>query len=267
MDPKTMKKIVGTPDYLAPEIITKGNYDKTVDWWAVGVIAYELMTGIRPFGAEDIYTVFENIVNMKITFPQVGGEEGQISAEALDLLKSLLNPNSNNRLGMGGAEEVKRHPFFKGINWNSLKEDEAPFIPETENILDIQYFNPKKTNFTTSEYTKDAPMQRAALLGQMKASTNIKPRKEEEDSRVLDDFDATMFNTLAGLNKQAASEAKKQQEKLNSCQKRKSFFNDKAYSLDKLDRLVLSKSSNVVMRGEEEKGKQKNIAKPSRFKK
>ena len=97
MNSKNMKKVVGTPDYLAPELVKDGDHNEMVDWWAVGVIAYELMTGVRPFGAEQVQTVFENIINMNIVWPKIGNKEGEISIEAYDLMKRLLDPNPHTR--------------------------------------------------------------------------------------------------------------------------------------------------------------------------
>ena len=226
-----MKKIVGTADYLAPELIRDGDHDKSVDWWALGVIAYELMTGVRPFGAEQLQMVFENIINMRVKWPEIGFGEGQMSPSATDLIRRLLDPNPESRLGSGGPEEVQTHPFFANIKWASIREDEPPFVPQTENVLDTQYFDQSKLNFPTDKYIGDEPI-------------TLEESKEYygKESTILEDFDATMYPTLAGLNKQAAIEAQQQFDKqaiLTPHMRRDSFF-VKEYSINKLDMLKKS---------------------------
>ncbi|XP_057746312.1 probable serine/threonine protein kinase IRE [Arachis stenosperma] len=128
--------IVGTPDYLAPEILLGMGHGATADWWSVGVILYELIVGIPPFNAEHPQQIFDNIINRDIQWPKVPEE---ISFEAYDLINKLLNENPVQRLGATGATEVKRHSFFKDINWDTLARQKAMFIPSAE-ALDTSYF-------------------------------------------------------------------------------------------------------------------------------
>ncbi|MED6167267.1 hypothetical protein PIB30_001163 [Stylosanthes scabra] len=128
--------VVGTPDYLAPEILLGMGHGATADWWSVGVILYELIVGIPPFNAEHPQQIFDNIINRDIQWPKVPEE---ISFEAYDLINKLLNENPVQRLGATGATEVKRHPFFKDINWDTLARQKAMFIPSAE-ALDTSYF-------------------------------------------------------------------------------------------------------------------------------
>ena len=231
-----MKKIVGTADYLAPELIRDGDHDKSVDWWALGVIAYELMTGVRPFGAEQLQMVFENIINMRVNWPEIGFGEGQMSPSATDLIRRLLDPNPESRLGSGGPEEVQTHPFFANIKWASIREDEPPFVPQTENVLDTQYFDQSKLNFPTDKYIGDEPLSRTGNQRNSIAAWSSHPVQEKG---ALDNFDAIMYPTLAGLNKQAAKEAQILQEEeiaKTPCIKGRSCF-DKTYSIQKLDML------------------------------
>ncbi|XP_019413850.1 PREDICTED: probable serine/threonine protein kinase IRE isoform X1 [Lupinus angustifolius] len=128
--------VVGTPDYLAPEILLGMGHGATADWWSVGVILYELLVGIPPFNAEHPQQIFDNIINRDIQWPKVPGE---ISFEAYDLMNKLLIESPVQRLGATGAVEVKRHAFFKDINWDTLARQKAMFIPSTE-ALDTSYF-------------------------------------------------------------------------------------------------------------------------------
>ncbi|KAM1026602.1 hypothetical protein ACFX2I_039445 [Malus domestica] len=130
------RSAVGTPDYLAPEILLGTGHGATADWWSVGVILFELIVGIPPFNAEHPQTIFDNILNRNIPWPGVG----EMSPEARDLIDQLLTEDPNQRLGARGASEVKQHPFFKDINWDTLARQKAAFVPSSESALDTSYF-------------------------------------------------------------------------------------------------------------------------------
>ena len=135
--------ICGTLQYIAPEIISGEGYNESVDWWSLGIIMYEMLTGKLPFkfnfdsqeeqGQNDL-----NIYDKKIKFPS------WIEENAKDLINKLLNKNPEKRIGSGkeGAENIKKHPFFSDIDWNKAlnKELRPPFIPKIENETDIKYF-------------------------------------------------------------------------------------------------------------------------------
>nr|XP_016478233.1 PREDICTED: probable serine/threonine protein kinase IREH1 isoform X1 [Nicotiana tabacum] len=131
------RSAVGTPDYLAPEILLGTGHGFTADWWSVGVILFELIVGIPPFNAEHPQKIFDNILNCNIPWPGVPEE---MSFEAHDLIDRLLTEDPNQRLGAGGASEVKQHPFFRDINWDTLARQKAAFVPASESALDTSYF-------------------------------------------------------------------------------------------------------------------------------
>ena len=109
---KEVYRIIGTPDYMAPEIVTgKGYNSRAVDLWSLGVILYELLVGIPPFNDETMEKVFENITNFNISWPEVGLGEDCISEEACDLIKGLLKMETSERLTIS---QIKNHPFFEG---------------------------------------------------------------------------------------------------------------------------------------------------------
>ncbi|XP_039145925.1 probable serine/threonine protein kinase IREH1 isoform X1 [Dioscorea cayenensis subsp. rotundata] len=150
------RSAVGTPDYLAPEILLGTGHGATADWWSVGVVLFELIVGIPPFNAEHPQIIFENILNRKIPWPQVPEE---MSFDAQDLIDKLLTEDPNQRLGAKGASEVKKHPFFKDINWDTLARQKAAFVPSSESALDTSYFtsryswNPSDQNiYEASEF-------------------------------------------------------------------------------------------------------------------
>ncbi|KAK6262182.1 hypothetical protein QUC31_007998 [Theobroma cacao] len=128
--------VVGTPDYLAPEILLGMGHGVAADWWSVGVILFELLVGLPPFNAETPQLIFDNIMNRYIPWPKVPEE---MSYEAYDLIDKLLTENPSERLGSAGAKEVKQHSFFKDINWDTLARQKAMFIPSTE-AHDTSYF-------------------------------------------------------------------------------------------------------------------------------
>ncbi|XP_048329873.2 probable serine/threonine protein kinase IREH1 isoform X5 [Ziziphus jujuba] len=142
------RSAVGTPDYLAPEILLGTGHGTTADWWSVGVILFELIVGIPPFNAEHPQTIFDNILNRKIPWPRVPEE---MSPEAHDLIDRLLTEDPNQRLGAGGASEVKQHVFFKDINWDTLARQKAAFVPTSESAFDTSYFTSRYSWNTTDD--------------------------------------------------------------------------------------------------------------------
>ncbi|KAI7984829.1 putative serine/threonine protein kinase IREH1 [Camellia lanceoleosa] len=112
------------------------------DWWSVGVILFELIVGIPPFNAEHPQTIFDNILNRKIPWPGVPDE---MSYEAQDLIDRLLTEDPHQRLGAGGASEVKEHSFFRDINWDTLARQKAAFVPSSDSAHDTSYFTSRYT--------------------------------------------------------------------------------------------------------------------------
>lgn len=147
-DPEdTNRRFVGTPDYLAPETINGDKQDETSDWWSVGCIMFEFLYGIPPFHAGEAEHVFENILARKILWPDESESE-PVSDEARDLINKLLCMEPPQRLGSNreekynsGGEEIRNHPWFQGVNWDTLLEDEAQFVPQPENPEDTEYFD------------------------------------------------------------------------------------------------------------------------------
>ncbi|KAJ7522875.1 hypothetical protein O6H91_18G030100 [Diphasiastrum complanatum] len=134
---RQQRSAVGTPDYLAPEILLGTSHGYTADWWSVGVILFEFLIGIPPFNAEHPQIIFDNILNRKIPWPRVPED---LSYEAQDLIGRLLTEDPGQRLGAKGAAEVKAHAFFKDIKWESLARQKAAFIPTSDTTHDTSYF-------------------------------------------------------------------------------------------------------------------------------
>ena len=129
---------VGTPDYIAPEVFTREGYGPEVDWWSLGIIMFEMMIGYPPFFSDTSKETCNKILHWKdyLAIPP----EANISKEAIDILKELIT-DVNKRLGYKGADEIKKHPFFKGIDWENIKETMTPpFVPELISDYDTRYF-------------------------------------------------------------------------------------------------------------------------------
>lgn len=129
---------VGTPDYIAPEIFIHQGYGQECDWWSLGAIMFECLVGWPPFCSETPQETYRKILNWQETlqFP----DDIHLSPESEDLIRRLLT-SAENRLGRhGGADEIKAHPFFRGVDWGSIREFNAPFIPKLSSITDTSYF-------------------------------------------------------------------------------------------------------------------------------
>jgi serine/threonine protein kinase len=143
----------GTPEYLAPEILTGAGHNKAVDWWSLGVLLYEMLTGLPPFYSENINEMYELILRAPLRFPDY------VSPSARSLLKGLLDRDPAKRTGSGPAdgEELRQHPFFASMNWELLmaKKIPAPFVPSKSAAEKAQYFD---TEFT-SERAHDSVVE------------------------------------------------------------------------------------------------------------
>ena len=129
---------VGTPDYIAPEVFSQNGYGEEADWWSIGVMFFEMVVGFPPFFSENPSDTCKKIVKWREHFSIP--EDANLSPEAESfILRMVSQPES--RLGVHGVEEIKKHPFFKGIDWNNIRNMKAPFIPELKNDYDTHYFD------------------------------------------------------------------------------------------------------------------------------
>ncbi|XP_005932157.1 serine/threonine-protein kinase greatwall isoform X1 [Haplochromis burtoni] len=127
--------ILGTPDYLAPELLLGKPHDFMVDWWALGVCLFEFLTGVPPFNDETPQLVFQNILNRDIPWPE--GEE-ELSVDSRNAIEILLTMDMTKRAGL---KELKCHPLFHGLDWDNLQNQPMPFIPQPDDETDTSYFD------------------------------------------------------------------------------------------------------------------------------
>ncbi|XP_038687730.1 probable serine/threonine protein kinase IREH1 isoform X2 [Tripterygium wilfordii] len=190
------RSAVGTPDYLAPEILLGTGHGTTADWWSVGVILFELIVGIPPFNAEHPQQIFDNILNRKVPWPRVPGE---LSREAHDLIDRLLTEDPHQRLGAGGASEVKEHVFFKDINWDTLARQKAAFVPSSDSALDTSYFTSRYSWNTSDEHGYQASdLEDSSDADSFSGSSSCRSNRQDE---VGDEFGGLAeFDSSSSVN-------------------------------------------------------------------
>ena len=130
--------IVGTPDYIAPEVFSHKGYGQEIDWWSIGVMFFEMVVGYPPFFSENPIDTCKKLIKWKENFSIPS--DADLSPNAENLILKMISP-AKNRLGVNGVEEIMRHPFFKGLDWNNIRKCNAPFIPEIKNDYDTKYFD------------------------------------------------------------------------------------------------------------------------------
>ncbi|XP_050478558.1 serine/threonine-protein kinase N isoform X2 [Bombus huntii] len=134
----------GTPEFLAPEVLTETSYTRAVDWWGLGVLIFEMLVGESPFPGDDEEEVFDSIVNDEVRYPRF------LSLEAIAIMRRLLRKNPDRRLGSSerDAEDVKKQAFFRHIAWDDLllRRVKPPFVPVIHSVEDVSNFDEEFTS-------------------------------------------------------------------------------------------------------------------------
>lgn len=194
-------RIVGTPDYMAPESLMNKKVSVSMDFWSFGVLAYEVLTGNLPFNDETQQAVFENILNKEIEFPDEP-LDGEIKDEARDLLRKLLVRDPRKRLGSKkGVQELKEHPFFAETNWDGLLKEIPPWRPPPQKDIEVR-------NFPNSR-EHDADFKKFLLEEGLSGGDQLKPSTPRINCREFSKFDNTSFNFLKHINQRESEKAQK----------------------------------------------------------
>ena len=119
-----MNSLVGTEEYLAPETLSDTDLSYACDYWSLGVILYQLLCGVTPFKGRSDLDTYQNIQKChEISFKK------NIDPQAKDLIQQLLTKDPTLRIGFNSIEEIKSHPFFEGVNWETVSSTKVPYKP------------------------------------------------------------------------------------------------------------------------------------------
>ncbi|GAA5921511.1 hypothetical protein JCM3775_003083 [Rhodotorula graminis] len=176
-DRRPLTSVAGSMAYMAPEVLAKRGYFATVDWWSLGVVAYELLFGKRPYRGKTNSTLTQAILKDQVRFPD--NAEEIVSHEGLDCLRGLLQRDPKKRLGCagtGGLEALKRHPWFREYDWDVLERKEAtpPFEPDS-----------KKANFDATHELEELLLEDNPLKAR-KRNPNLDLSELSADYRVME---------------------------------------------------------------------------------
>eukprot|EP01017_Pseudomicrothorax_dubius_P032419 TRINITY_DN4249_c0_g1_i7.p1 TRINITY_DN4249_c0_g1~~TRINITY_DN4249_c0_g1_i7.p1 ORF type:complete len:343 (+),score=69.37 TRINITY_DN4249_c0_g1_i7:112-1140(+) len=146
-----MTSVCGTPEYVAPEMLVYRKYDKKIDVWALGVLLFEMLTGVSPFAGQTRPELFRNIAYTPLRLPK------HFSAEVKSLIGGLLQKNPAQRMSL---EEAKNHPWFNSLDWDLLlnKRLKPPFTPKLKSKVDVSYFDKEFTDSCLSIATDASPI-------------------------------------------------------------------------------------------------------------
>ena len=177
--------LCGTPEYLSPEVLDRKGHGTAVDWWNLGMVTYEMLTGLPPWYTTDREKLFDRLRNASLKFPYY------VSRTAASLIQGLLTRDPAKRLGAGGGVEVQNHPFFNGIDWDKLynREIKPPYNPckDSQSVTSSENFEEEFTSMPLQSV--DDPSGAAHLLQiNNRESTAFHDFTYEGDSAFADSY-------------------------------------------------------------------------------
>lgn len=160
-DNNKAKDFCGTPEYLAPDFFNEEGYGKEIDWWSLGVLMYEMICGYPPFYDKNREKLFQMIRNPYVTYPS------DISSTVVDLFVKIFVVNPKQRLGSGGAFEIKSHPFFLNVNWDDIYNLKVrpPFMPRVN--------RPDETRYIHTEFLEENPIDSCKTSESLNSLENL----------------------------------------------------------------------------------------------
>lgn len=181
-------QVFGTPYYIAPEVILRQGYGKPVDYWSMGIILYEFLVGCVPFISDTPEGLFDHVIHDNIEWPS--DDDWPLPKEAKELITQLLQRNPKERLGTGGAFEVKSHPFLVDVCWEDLLRQKAGFVPQLEDEEDTSYFDTRQDRHKTGESDSDEEANNCKSddgSSIFSSFSSCSPRYNRVHSRVFDE--------------------------------------------------------------------------------
>eukprot|EP01135_Chromosphaera_perkinsii_P001613 Nk52_evm83s207 gene=Nk52_evmTU83s207 len=161
----------GTPEYMAPEVLQQKGYGPAVDWWTLGILLYEMLAGLPPFYDENTNAMYHKILFSPLTFPP------EMARPARSLITGLLEREPSKRLGYGknGAQDIKSHEFFKGLNWDHLMKKKlvAPWRPKLASLTDTSNFDPEFTAMKVEDSVVETSQLSKTMQEQFKGFTFV----------------------------------------------------------------------------------------------
>ncbi|CAI2168536.1 6234_t:CDS:2 [Funneliformis geosporum] len=175
---KPLMSVAGSMAYMAPEVLIKKGYFDSVDWWSLGVVMYELLFSKRPFRGKTNHQLTQAILQEPLTFPE--NALGSVSEECLDCIRRFCERDIKKRLGCGpnGLEDIKKHPWFKDIEWGKLdtKEANPPFVPDS-----------KRANFDATHELEELLLEDNPLKAKKRANPNQDLSELSKEMRMMEE--------------------------------------------------------------------------------
>lgn len=181
-------QVFGTPYYIAPEVILRQGYGKPVDYWSMGIILYEFLVGCVPFISDTPEGLFDHVIHDNIEWPN--DDDWPLPREAKALITDLLQRNPKERLGTGGAHEVKTHHFLQDVCWDEILRQKAGFVPQLENEEDTSGFDTRQDSKFKNESDSDEEANNCKSddgSSIFSSFSSCSPRYNRVHSRVFDE--------------------------------------------------------------------------------